>query len=88
MACQRSMCASGAMAQGVLISNLKIPGLETLPNKKYRFLENNFRADNANQKILDLYNFGLKLNNHLYCIPKSLADDPDASADLKIYKCQ
>lgn len=84
LACTRSMCASGVMAKGVLISLLKVPGQESEEALRYRFLENSVAADNANG-LLDLFNLGLKLNNHLYCIPAALADQ-DVEG-IEIYSC-
>ncbi len=85
LACLKSMCASGVMAQGVLISNLKIPGLEAENVSKSRFLEGSVKADNANG-VMDVFNAGLKLNNHLYCIPENLASSGGQNI-LNIYKC-
>lgn len=84
LACLKSMCASGVMAKGVLVSLLKIPGQENEEALRYRFLENSINADNATG-LLDLYNMGLKLNNHLYCIPAALADQE--AEGLEIYSC-
>ncbi|AUN98117.1 hypothetical protein DOM21_10680 [Bacteriovorax stolpii] len=87
LACERQMCASGKLAYGILISRLKTPGQESLPNKYFRFLEGN-TADNIN-KLLDIYNKGLKLNNHVYCIPETLDNSATQSDsdDLTIFTC-
>lgn len=85
LACEKSMCASGTLAYGVLISRLKTPGQTDSDSKYYRFLEGN-SADNLNG-ILDLYNKGLKLNNHVYCVPQALASSSTASDDLTIISC-
>lgn len=85
LACEKSMCASGTLAYGILISKLKTPGQTSVDAKYYRFLEGN-AADNENG-LLDLYNKGLKLNNHIYCIPKALASSSTASDDLTIISC-
>ncbi|MCK6595716.1 MAG: hypothetical protein L6Q33_10985, partial [Bacteriovoracaceae bacterium] len=84
LACLKSMCASGVMAQGVLVSLLKVPGQEDEESAKFRFLQNTTSSDNLNG-ILDLYNLGLKWNNHLYCIPRTLAQQQ--SEYLAIYDC-
>lgn len=84
LACLKNMCASGVMAQGVLISLLKVPGQEDEESAKFRFLQNTSASDNLNG-ILDLYNLGLKWNNHLYCIPRTLAQQQ--SEYLAIYDC-
>lgn len=85
LACEKSMCASGKMATGVLISNLKIPGATSNDQKIMKFLEN-ATEDNANG-ILDLYKNGLKYNNHLYCIPEAVANSTNSNNDLTIYSC-
>ena len=87
LACEKSMCASGTLAFGVLISRLPTPGQNESDAKYYRFLEGN-AVDNTNG-LLDLYNRGLKLNNHVYCVPKSLAQSSanSGSDDLTIISC-
>jgi hypothetical protein len=84
VACAKSMCASGKVAYGVLISSLKIPGQETSTTKTYRFLQGSTTADDANG-LLTLFNKGLKLNNHAYCIPSSTSTG--TSTDLTIVTC-
>lgn len=84
LACQRNMCASGKVAFGVLISNLKIPGQEKTDTKVMRFLEGNSAADDFSG-LLSVYRLGLKLNNHAYCFPK---ESTGASAeDIQIISC-
>ncbi len=87
LACNQQMCASGKLAYGILISRLKTPGQETSENKYFRFLEGN-SADNLNQ-LLDTYNKGLKLNNHIYCIPETLAASASSSGsgDITVLSC-
>ena len=87
IACEKSMCASGTLAYGVLISRLPTPGQTESDNKYYRFLEGN-TVDNTNG-LLDLYNKGLKLNNHVYCVPKGVAESAAASGadDLTVISC-
>lgn len=84
LACEKQMCASGKMALGVLISKLKTPGQEDSDNKYFRFLEGNSTTDNLNG-LLTVYDQGLKLNNHVYCIPADT--DGGATDDLTIYQC-
>lgn len=85
LACEKQMCASGKLAYGILISRLKTPGQETEENKYFRFIEGN-STDNLNG-LLDIYNKGLKLNNHVYCIPEALATSSSSSEDLTIFSC-
>lgn len=86
LACQKQMCSSGVMATGVLISKLKIPGQASGQTKYYRFLEGQTAVDDVNG-LLSLYNNGLKLNNHLYCIPQELAQSASSSGDLTVFNC-
>ena len=76
------MCASGVIAYGVLVSKLKTPGQESMNNKHFRFLEASAAADDANG-ILSLYNQGLKLNTHAYCLPAGTA----GGEDLTVISC-
>lgn len=83
LACEKQMCGSGYLAYGVLISSMKIPGQKQYPTKVFRFLENSPDTDNE-KGLLDLFNKGLKLNNHAYCIPKALADSVAANSATEI----
>lgn len=85
IACEKQMCASGVIANGVLISRLKTPGQEDLENKYFRFLEGS-ASDNQAQ-LLDLYKQGLKFNNHAYCVPKALADSAGDRDDIRLIRC-
>lgn len=85
IACEKSMCASGTLAYGVLISKLKTPGQEDLEeSKKYRFMQSSSAADDANG-LLTLYNKGLKLNTHAYCLPAGTSSA--GQGDLTIISC-
>jgi hypothetical protein len=83
LACQKKMCASGVVAYGVLISYLKVPGQTALERKLFRFMEADPAVDNANG-LLDLYNQGLKLNNHAYCLP---ANTNSEGSDVHTVNC-
>lgn len=82
LACEKSMCASGTLAYGVLVSRLKTPGQEDLEDKKFRFLEGNVKADDGNG-LLSIFNQGMKLNTHAYCYPAG----SNSSQDLTIISC-
>ena len=88
IACEKQICASGTLAFGILISKLPTPGQLQTDAKYYRFLEGN-SVDNTNG-LLDLYNKGLKLNNHAYCVPKSVAQSAASanSNDLTVFSCE
>jgi hypothetical protein len=88
LACNKQMCASGVVSFGILISSLRTPGhVESGDKKIYRFMEG-VPADNKDG-LLGIYNLGLKLNNHAYCVPKSLAASVQEanSTDIKIFAC-
>ena len=84
LACEKRMCASNTLAFGVLISKLKTPGQESVDAKTYRFLEGNLKADDMNG-LQSLFNKGLKLNSHAYCVPQNVAGQ--ATDDLIIRNC-
>lgn len=84
IACEKSMCASGVLAYGVLVSQLKTPGQENFDQKHYRFLQSHAATDDLNG-MLTLYNKGLKLNTHAYCYPSS--GSAPSSQDLTIISC-
>jgi hypothetical protein len=84
VACEKSMCASGVLAYGVLISKLKTPGQESMEQKHFRFMQSTAASDDANG-LLTLYNKGLKLNTHAYCFPSGSSST--SNADLTIISC-
>ncbi len=84
IACEKQMCASGTLAYGILISKLKTPGQEGIDRKYYRFLEGSGLADNAND-LLNLFNRGLKINTHAYCVPAGMAGA--GGDDLTVISC-
>lgn len=86
LACQKNMCASKKIAFGLLVSNLKIPGLESnnTANKFYRFLQGHTNSEDTN-KVLTFYNRGLKLNTHAYCVPEDVSQG--SGTDLQIVSC-
>lgn len=88
LACEKEMCSSGTLAYGVLISNLKTPGQLNSQSKNFRFLEGSPAADNESN-LLTIFNNGLKLNNHAYCVPKALAASVETSGsdDITIIRC-
>jgi hypothetical protein len=84
LACAKSMCASNKIALGILVSELKIPGQESLETKKYRFMQGSNASDDANG-LLDLYKKGLKINTHAYCLPSNVSGGE--SGDVTIITC-
>ncbi|MBC7538193.1 MAG: hypothetical protein H7281_05190 [Bacteriovorax sp.] len=84
IACEKSMCASGVLAYGVLISKLRTPGQENIDQKHFRFMQSTTASDDLNG-LLTLYNKGLKLNNHAYCFPSGSSST--SNADLTIISC-
>jgi hypothetical protein len=84
LACSKNMCASGKVAFGVLISNLKVPGQLNSSTKFFRFLQSSAAEDDANG-LLTIFNQGLKLNNHAYCMANGQTGP--ASNDITILPC-
>lgn len=82
LACEKSICASGTLAYGVLVSKLKTPGQEDLEDKQFRFIEGSEKADDANG-LLTIYNMGMKINTHAYCYPSG----SNSNQDLTIISC-
>ena len=67
--CEKNLCASGSFATGIAISSLRIPGHDTKADESIiRFLDG---YDNSNNfsGLSDLYDEGLRWNNHFYCVP-------------------
>jgi hypothetical protein len=83
LACEKQMCASGVVAFGVLVSNLKVPGQSTQPQKPSRFLQG--ASEDNLSGVLDQYNNGLKLNNHAYCFPAKSSGN--SGGDIRIFTC-
>lgn len=84
LACQRKVCASGKIAKGVALSTLPVSGHPNNPYKTRRFVDGDDAA-NKNGSINELYDAGLKLNKHFYCVPAELATD-DATG-LSVIDC-
>jgi hypothetical protein len=84
LACEKSMCASGKLAFGLLVSRLKTPGQEQLDSGAFRFLQGTTNSDDING-VLTLYNSGLKLNTHAYCYPAN--GSSDTSGTLTVISC-
>ena len=82
LACQKQMCASGVVGFGTLVTLLKIPGRAD-DEKLYRFIEG--ATEDSVNGLIGLFNSGLKLNNHAYCLPPSFAGKP--STDFTIISC-
>ncbi len=76
------MCASGKLAQGIILANLRTPGQESDYNsRKFRFMEGG-QADDING-LLSIYNSGLKINSHMYCVPYGL----NGGGDIQVIQC-
>lgn len=84
LACQQQVCASGILARGVALSNLKAPGQESDSKTFRRFIDDSSQATNGNG-LADLYDAGLRWNDDVYCAPGDLTQD--ATSDVKITNC-
>jgi hypothetical protein len=82
LACQKQFCNSGVVGMGALVSLLKTPGRDS-ENKTFRFLEG--AKEESDIGLQQLFNAGLKLNNHAYCLPKSYSGQ--SNADFTIISC-
>ncbi|MEI8347201.1 MAG: hypothetical protein WCG27_07025, partial [Pseudomonadota bacterium] len=85
LACTLNVCASGKLATGVSLSNLKIPGKHSTSTQNVRrFISSDDAVtDNANG-LATLWNWGLRWNNHVYCAPSNKAD---SSTDVSVTTC-
>ncbi len=68
LACQLNACASGRMARGIALSELRVPGHINSTKTTRRFIDGDTDYNNFNG-LADLFNEGLRWNNHVYCIP-------------------
>lgn len=84
LACQKSFCASGVVGTGALITQLHIPGKPS-GNKVYRFIDGSEADFEDDNQLLVLYNAGLKINTHAYCLPPSFKGK--SSADFTVISC-
>lgn len=87
LACLQNICASGVLARGVALSNLKVPGHEA-ENDNYfirRFIDGNNQSTNFEGKA-DLFDAGLRWNNQLYCVPEELLELSQESS-LQVISC-
>ncbi|PIP93323.1 MAG: hypothetical protein COW00_09605 [Bdellovibrio sp. CG12_big_fil_rev_8_21_14_0_65_39_13] len=74
LACQLKACASGKLARGIVLSNLKYPGHEASEKLIKRFVDGSDTANNFSG-LSDLYDAGLKWNEDVYCVPEDLEID-------------
>jgi hypothetical protein len=77
LAVQKNICCSGKMAYGQAINSLMIPGVENIQEARVnRFTYADNLTDNNNEtgNIGEIYNKGVRWNNHLYCVPSSFQD--------------
>lgn len=73
IACKKQICESNALVEGVALSNLRTRGHENSDKQKQRFIDGNDEANNKNG-LSDLYDSGLKWNNHIYCFDEELQE--------------
>lgn len=74
---QKNLCCSGKAVLGYAISPLMIPGVESIPEARVnRFVSSDNLTDNNNETGLigEIYNKGVRWNNHVYCVPDSFTD--------------
>jgi hypothetical protein len=83
LACQLNACASGVIATGIALTDLKYKGHETNAALITRFIDGNDTSNNYNG-VADLFDDGLRWNTHVYCVPQEAASNADA---LNIISC-
>ncbi|GAB4410327.1 MAG: hypothetical protein OHK0056_13180 [Bacteriovoracaceae bacterium] len=71
LACQVKACASGTLARGVSLSNLKVPGQTGSDKLIKRFIDGSDLSNNFSG-LADLYDAGLRWNDNVYCVPAEL----------------
>ncbi len=71
VACSQRICASGRLAVGVALTNLKYPGHESSEKLVQRFIDGNDEANN-DLGLADIYDEGMRWNTHVYCVPDQL----------------
>lgn len=83
LACQQKACASRTLMRGVFYSPLKVRGHEDSPKSFLRFLDGNDEANNFSG-LADLFDGGIRWNNHVYCAPESIeVEDPS----IFVFQC-
>jgi hypothetical protein len=78
IACEKKLCSSGLLAPGISYASLPVRGLENKPGSspRRRFVDGDDISNNQN-KHAELYDKGLRWNNHYYCVPEP-TDGQDA----------
>ena len=86
LACQKQVCDSGVIAQGVAWSNVKVPGHSSEDETVLvlQFLDSTSSEEDDFNGLVQLFQAGLKWNSHLYCVPSNI--DTDAS-ELIVIQC-
>jgi hypothetical protein len=85
MACSVGACASGKVALGVVLSNLKVVGFEDSQQNVANFIDTDNSKAQVNMQIAQLYDAGLRWNTHVYCVPSKLASNP--ATGLTVIDC-
>jgi len=67
LAAQQDVCASGTLARGVALSDLKVPGHEGDEYNIHRFID---KAGEVNG-FSELFDAGLHWNTNVYCFPRA-----------------
>lgn len=76
---QKNLCCSGKLSYGHAIHSLMIPGSESVAEARVtRFIYSDGQTDNNSEtgSIGEIYEKGVRWNNHVYCVPSSFQDPP------------
>lgn len=86
LACEKRLCASGVMANGIAYGKYRFKDVQdNVQNQEVlRFIED-ITFDNDTGKV-DLYDEGLRWNSHLYCIPPEISQTLN-QAGIQVYPC-
>lgn len=89
VACEKNLCASGYLAYGVAYGKYEFNnvGDDVQDAERYvlKFIENT--SDDNYIGFSDLFDAGLKWNNHIYCVPQEVATKLVSEANLVVFSC-
>jgi len=80
LACAKKLCESNSLVEGIVLSNLKTRGHETNNKQKQRFIDGSDEANNFSG-LADLFDRGLKWNDHIYCADPELENPLPGTID-------
>ena len=85
IACSQGLCASGTIAYGIALSNLRVPGHERNSYTVRRYVDG-YERDHNGEELARLFRAGLRWNNHIYCVPEALLNNL-SGGDFTVRDC-